>query len=76
MPLLPGLHYNGISYFSKKTLRQPRQNCLFGKGFDTRPVNTAHASYRSKDSASDDSTYEPLYLNTNERANFLCCRPD
>lgn len=56
MPLLPGLYYGGMSYFSKKILHRPRQNCLLVKGFDTRPVNTAHAKGRSNDSVSDDST--------------------
>jgi hypothetical protein len=51
MPLLPNLYYGGMSYFSEKILHRPRQNCLFAKRFDARPVNTAHANDRSNDSA-------------------------
>ncbi len=76
MPLLPPLHCDGIFCFSKNILRWPRQNCLFAKGFDARPVNAAHANDRSNDSASDNSAYEPPYPNTKERANFLFRKPE
>jgi len=76
MPLLPNLYYGGMSYFSEKILHRPRQNCLFVKGFNARPVITAHANDRLNDSASDDSAYEPPYPNTKERANFLFRRPE
>jgi len=66
MPLLLGLRYNGISYYSKKILRRPRQNCLFAKECDARPVNTAHANDRPNDFTSNLSAYEPPYPNNNE----------
>jgi hypothetical protein len=66
MPLLRGLYYCRMSYFSKKIFHRPRQNCLLAKGFNTRPVNAAHANDRPNDFTSDLSAYEPPYPNTNE----------